>query len=333
MKNIRAAINRHLSDLERDMNIVKDKEFKSANDTLDGKLKHNVKCGISKPTKHKEVITPEDLMRIREYLYSVDNPVILRYRVWYDIAIHFVTRGLEFHEQLKQNSFEFITDENEHEYVVLSHETKQKTIQGGLTNEEANNDKRMYATNTKQCPVASLKLLLSKTDPNAKALFNHCKTEALNDLNENIWYSDRPVKKYQFSKFMCDISKNAKCKQRYTAHCLRATSIQALSDAGIELRHIMFMSGHRNEGSIRSYARKCSGNQKLAISKTLSSLASASDGGAGPSYPDDQGSEGAYLFQQSLFKKQTSNISAKSFINNSVFQNCSINVNVKPDQE
>lgn len=192
MKNIRAAKNGHLSDLERDMNIVKDKEFRSANDTLDGKLKHNVKCGISKPTNHKEVITPEDLMRIPEY--SVDNPIILRYRVWYDIAIHFVTRGLEFHEQLKQNSFEFITDENEHEYVVLSYETKQKTIQGGLTNEEANNDKRMYATNTKQCSVASLKLLLSKTDPNAKALFNHCKTEALNDLKENIWYSDRPVK-------------------------------------------------------------------------------------------------------------------------------------------
>lgn len=140
MKNIRAAINRHLSDLERDMNIVKDKEFKSANDTLDGKLKHNVKCGIYKPTKHNDVITPEDLMRIREYLYSVDNPVILRYRVWYDIAIHFVTRGLEFHEQLKQNSFEFITDENEHEYVVLSHETKQKK----------NNSRRVNKRRSKQ---------------------------------------------------------------------------------------------------------------------------------------------------------------------------------------
>lgn len=184
----------------------------------------------------------------------------------------------------------------------------------------------MYATNTEQCPVTSLKLLLSKTDPNAKALFNHCKTEALNDLNENIWYSDRPVKKYKFSKFMCDISKNAKCKQRYTAHCLRAASIQALSDAGIELRHIMFMSGHRDEGSIRSYARKCSGNQKLAISKTLSSLASASDGGAGPSYPDDQGSEGAYLFQQSLLKKTNlkciSKIFYKQFCFSKLFNQC-----------
>uniref|UniRef100_A0A8W8KQ16 Uncharacterized protein n=1 Tax=Magallana gigas TaxID=29159 RepID=A0A8W8KQ16_MAGGI len=92
-------------------------------------------------------------------------------------------------------------------------------------------------------------------------------------------------------------------------------------------------NANSENASMKSYARKCSGNQKLTISKTLSSLASASDGGAGPSYSEDQGSEGAYLFQQSLFNKQTSNVSAKSFINNSVFQNCSINVNVKADQE
>lgn len=177
-----------------------------------------------------------------------------------------------------------------------------------------------------------MKLLLSKTDPTAKALFNHCKTEAMNDLYENIWYSDRPVKKYQFSKFMCDISKNAKCKQRYTAHCLRASSIQALSDAGIELRHIMFMSGHRNEVSIRSYARKCSGNQKLAISKTLSSLASASDGGAGPSYHDDQASEVHTCFKNRCSKTNHKCIN-KIFYKHFSFSKLFNNVNVKPDQE
>ena len=67
---------------------------------------------------------------------------------------------------------------------------------------------------------------------------------------------------------------------RCTAHCLRATSIQALSDAGLKLRHIMFMSGHRNEGSIKSYSRECASGQKLVISKTLSSLVSASVGKA-----------------------------------------------------
>ena len=95
MKNIRAAINRHIQDLDRDFDIVRDKGFRKVND-IDGKLKSSLQKGLSRPTKHKEIITLNDLEKITFYLYSVDNPVILRFRVWYNLAIHFVTRGLEF---------------------------------------------------------------------------------------------------------------------------------------------------------------------------------------------------------------------------------------------
>jgi hypothetical protein len=95
MKNIRAAINRHIQDLDRDFDIVRDKGFRKVND-IDGKLKSNLQKRLSRPTKHKEIITLNDLEKITFYLYSVDNPVILRFRVWYNLAIHFVTRGLEF---------------------------------------------------------------------------------------------------------------------------------------------------------------------------------------------------------------------------------------------
>jgi hypothetical protein len=95
MKNIRAAINRHIQDLDRDFDIVRDKGFRKVND-IDGKLKSNLQKGLSRPTKHKEIITLNDLEKITFYLYSVDNPVILRFRVWYNLDIHFVTRGLEF---------------------------------------------------------------------------------------------------------------------------------------------------------------------------------------------------------------------------------------------
>lgn len=50
-------------------------------------------------------------MKISTYLHSASNPVILRYKVWYDLAIHFVSRGLEFHQQLTPTSFEFAVDE------------------------------------------------------------------------------------------------------------------------------------------------------------------------------------------------------------------------------
>ena len=75
-------------------------------------------------------------------------------------------------------------------------------------------------------------------------------------------------------KYILYISKNAKCTTRYTAHCLRATAIQGMSDAGLELRHIMLMSGHKNESSVRSYSRDCSTSQKKSISTTLSTLVS-----------------------------------------------------------
>lgn len=179
----------------------------------------------------------------------------------------------------------------------------------------------MYATKTNKCPVASPKLLLSKTSPNATSLFNHCAKEAISDVNQKIWYTDKSVKKYQFTKFMCDISRNAKCKQRYTAHCLRATSIQALSDAGVELRHIMFMSGHRNEGSIRSYSRECASSQELVISKTLSSLASASVGKA----------QDLDVTELNCSNQTSTNMTAQTgsgLIANSVFQNCTFNIHV-----
>lgn len=42
MKNIRSAIYRHIRDLERTRDIVKDGEFRISNDTSNGKLKQNV---------------------------------------------------------------------------------------------------------------------------------------------------------------------------------------------------------------------------------------------------------------------------------------------------
>ncbi|CAC5361203.1 unnamed protein product [Mytilus coruscus] len=127
--------------LDRDIDIVRDKEFRKANETPDRKLKKNLEKGLSRPTKHKQIITMNDLEKINSYLYSSDDPIILRFRVWYNIAMHFVTRGIEFHQQLQINSFEFHFDENNREYACLSHEMKQKNWQGGLDSGETINDK------------------------------------------------------------------------------------------------------------------------------------------------------------------------------------------------
>lgn len=73
---------------------------------------------------------------------------------------------MEFHHQLKLDSFEFNEDETG-EFVVLKHETQQKTHQGGITLAaravEGHTEKRMYASpHSTCCPVKLLKLLIEK---------------------------------------------------------------------------------------------------------------------------------------------------------------------------
>ena len=92
--NIRAAINRHLADLRRDIDIVHDKEFKTSNGILDGLFKERTRQGLLKPTKHKAIIDEADLGKIYSYLQGAKtSPIILRQAVWYFLAVNFVSRG------------------------------------------------------------------------------------------------------------------------------------------------------------------------------------------------------------------------------------------------
>ena len=55
-----------------------------------------------------------------------------------------------------------------------------------------------------------------------------------------------------------------------TNHSIRATTITILDECGYEARHIIALSGHRSESSIRSYASQTSLSTKRKMSKTLS---------------------------------------------------------------
>jgi hypothetical protein len=71
---------------------------------------------------------------------------------------------------------------------------------------------------------------------------------------------------------MADISKAAKLSRVYTNHWIRATCITLLTEAGFEGRHIITLSGHRSEESIKSYCRDTSEEQKRDMSKSISAF-------------------------------------------------------------
>ena len=173
---------------------------------LNAKLKFNLRNGLSRPTQHHQIIPDEELLKINAYLQRND-PISLRFRVWYLLAIHFVTRGIEFHHQLSPSSLKFESDQRGHEYVTISHETHQKNHQGGLTEVSAETvDKRMYETRESDCPVKAVTHFLAKTDPSAKSLFNQCSKDALKNPDiHSLWYTATPCKVKQFSSFMPEI--------------------------------------------------------------------------------------------------------------------------------
>ncbi|VDI38517.1 Hypothetical predicted protein [Mytilus galloprovincialis] len=219
-KNVRAALNRHLKDIDRGIDIVRDSEFKAANSMLSAKLKFNLRNGLSSTTQHHPIITTPKLLKINTYFMIKEDHVALRFRVWYLLGIHFVSRGVEFQHQLSINSFKFESDEIGSEFLSISHETHQKNHQGGLDDAtEETQDKRMYAvSNYPSCPLTTIKHILSKCDPAAKSLFNQCCREALRCPSMySTWFNVTPLTVKNFSAFMPDICKNAGVK-RYTGH-------------------------------------------------------------------------------------------------------------------
>ncbi|WAR06039.1 hypothetical protein MAR_021408, partial [Mya arenaria] len=131
------------------------------------------------------------------------------------------------------------------EYVAQRVSEVTKNHQGA-SKEIIVKDVRMYATGTQSCPVRSFNLYTSKRNLECSAFI--------------------------LPKAMLLIPLIRCCLRKYTNHCIRATAITALSHAGFKARHIMTISGHRNESSVRSYVTDTTPQQKRVMSGTLSNF-------------------------------------------------------------
>ncbi|CAG2251361.1 KCTD1_15 [Mytilus edulis] len=132
---------------------------------------------------------------------------------------------------------------------------------------------RMYATGTPMCPVLSFKKYLDKLNPNQTAFWQRPRDSF--DEEDEIWYENKPLGKNTLGSMMKNISESANLCKSYTNHCVRATCITVLSDSGFEARHIVTISGHRNEQSVQNYVRDTSTAQKRDMSASISSYTAA----------------------------------------------------------
>jgi hypothetical protein len=118
------------------------------------------------------------------------------------------------------------------------------------------------------CPVSSFLKYFEKLNPKQDRLWQ--KPLSKISGHEAVWYANCPVGKNPIASFMSRMSQEHDLDDTYTNHCARVSAISALN-AEYEARHIMALSGHKSETSIRRYSRRTATTTLQGMSSTLAS--------------------------------------------------------------
>ena len=276
LTGIRAAIHRQLTSapISRSMNIMQDSEFLSANKMFEAKCKLYTKEMNPKPT-HKSSIAAGDMLKLRGYFSegldsnnSWADPERLLQFVWFSLCFHFGRRGREGWRELSKQSFGIKTDDSGARYVTEIQTEQTKNYQGGSKQkDQAYSDVRMYENSTPLDPVGSFEFYISRLHPSCQALFqtpNHHFKKA-----ESRWFRNEPLGKNTIAKLMENISSKAELSERYTNHCIRASTITALYQRGVDAKQICAITKHKDERSLSHYISQTTSEQKRQCSRLL----------------------------------------------------------------
>ena len=88
---------------------------------------------------------------------------------------------------------------------------------------------------------------VKRLNPKCSKLFQQARSYP----KEGIFYDNVPLGHNRLGSFMNEISKEAELSKAYTNHSIRATTVHILDDADIPGHHIMTVTGHRSESSLK----------------------------------------------------------------------------------
>ena len=263
---IRYGLARHFMK-EKKLNIVEDPHFAECNRVFSASLVELKKKGFAKVNHHPE-ITTDDL----EKLYSsfdLTTPRGLQQKCLFDIMFFLARRGRENLREQTKNSFAIAVDSQNRRYVYQAVDELDKNHRENNDPSDSITDGRMYEKPGPLCPVKSFEFYLSKLHPELEFLWQRPKDNP--SEKDSSWYCKVPLGKNTIGNFMKELSKTASLSQHYTNHSIRTTALTVLDHCNFEARHIMRVSGHKSETSIRSYSRRLPENKQRQMAEALSS--------------------------------------------------------------
>ena len=257
--SLRFGLQREVKRIRPDINIIEDSEFSSSFEMYKAQCVQLKSMGLAK-VEHKMPISKADMeLLYSSGIFSIEHPVSLQKKVFFEVVLYLCRRGMENLRKINIEDFEVRTFSDETRYIVY---TKDELKKNARVNDEFMEGGFIVEREDENCPVKSFLLYVSKLNPSLKSFFQRPKTRI---PSEGPWFDNMVLGEKTLQGMMKKLSKEANLSHIYTNHCIRATCITLLDRAGVEARHIMAISGHKSESSIRSYAStSCSTKRKLA---------------------------------------------------------------------
>ena len=219
--------------------------------------------------RQKPAIEDEDLKKLKtSQAIALTSPLTLLQNVWFYVVLFFCRRGTEGQKELRKSSFKFEVDASGRKFVTMAHDEATKNHRGGRTDVSSHKKlARMYETPEENDGYKAMEIYLAKLNLKCDAFFQYRKKHWKYD---EVWYDARPIGVNNFDGMMKDISRAAELSKAYTNHSVRATAITLWSNAGVQNRHIMAISGHHSEHSLAHYNTRPSTSQLQQCSDVLS---------------------------------------------------------------
>lgn len=117
-----------------------------------------------------------------------------------------------------------------------------------------------------RCPIRSFVKLIRRLNPHCPRLFQQPRTSP----KDGVYFNNIAVGHNGLGQFMQTISKISGISTIYTNHSCRATTVSVLDAAQIPSRHIMSVTGHKAESSLKTYSGRTDEKTKKIMSEKIS---------------------------------------------------------------
>ncbi|XP_067658215.1 uncharacterized protein [Haliotis asinina] len=257
----RHGIQRYIEKTRPDIDIIRGADFKTSSKTFKAMGKELKRTGFGE-VNHHAPIADADLIKLYDYVCSDDSPVFLQYKVFLDIMLHFGRRGRENLAALRVTDLAVTTDAEGDMFVYMCTDEQTKNHQDDGDRARG----RMYEKkDNTRCPVRSYVKYIRLLNKNCPKLFQQPNTK----MEYNQHYYPIALGHNRIGSMMPNLSIKAGLSMKYTNHSLRATTVHVLDAAQVPSRHIMTVTGHKSESSLKTYTGYTDEKAKKKMSATI----------------------------------------------------------------